>query len=202
MGSSALPIKFFFLAFQVSLPCLGLAPRAQVSIPPLPAAVARASATPVIKMYARACLPLRAARRRRRSVSSQAMAAAAMASMTCTSKSPSGSNVIISTHAPFVSGYRAFFSLVARAKAVSGLRCASGWYPCASWSLTDVEQPSRDKGSGPLHAQIQKCLLAFPLAQLVTTICSALVPHTRRLPVFADVHGGFCTWRYEARFWR
>ena len=65
-------------------------------------------------------------------------ASAAVASMTCSPSFPSvpsGSNVIIST--------------------------------CAGWvSHCDVDQPSRDPGSKPLHAQIQRCLLARTLAQL------------------------------------
>ena len=106
-SSSAFPIRFLFFAFQMSLPCLGFAPRSQDCIPQLPAAVARASATPVFRVYSRACRILRptagAAVRSPRITA----ASAAVVSMTCTPSFPSlpsSSNVIVSTCAPFVGG--------------------------------------------------------------------------------------------------
>ena len=69
----------------------------------------------------------------------------------------------------FGSSYRSRFRSVLRLWLVS---------VCFSVSHCDVDQPSRDPGSAPFHAQIQKCLLAFSICRARTTICSVLEPHS------------------------
>ena len=108
------PLGSFVWVFLISLPSRGFPPSSHACIPQLPAAVARASPTFVIRVYSRACLTLRPAAGAA-VLSPRIMAAsAAMASTTCSPSFPglpSGSNVIVSTNAPFVGGGISHFSL-------------------------------------------------------------------------------------------
>ena len=195
-STSVFPIRFL-----LSFPSIGFAPRSQACIPQLPAVVARASATPVIRVYANACRSLRPA----------AGAAAVSSHDGRISRHGLGDLYSFLPKFPerlecdrlyicFVRWWlarvfllggscRSRFWLVLCFRLVLGLsllcQAAASGSRLLATSLSDPEVPP-----------------GIFIRPARTTICSALVPHTRLpqmlLPVSAAVHARLCTWSYEA----